>query len=328
MAAPTNHYKLGLFVILGLGAAIVAGILFGAASLRKDTVTYHTYFNESVQGLDLGSPVKFRGVSIGNVSAIEIAPDHRHVDVVCELDSTDIKRMGLAEKGTSKNGRTKFAIPPDLRAQLGSQGITGVKFIAIDFFDVKSNPPPELPFTVPADHYIPAAPSMMKNLEDTITKAMDRLPEMVDAVVMIMGRVDRLLATLEKEDVSGKAASTLGHADEVMTTMQKTLARIDKQDLGAKAAGTITDLNVAVNKMNKVIDRLDGDKGLLASAQHATDAFGEMGRAGRGTQRDLEATLRDVSEAAESIRSLVDALERDPDMLLKGKSKIKGKASK
>lgn len=326
MAAPTNHYKLGLFVIAGFALAVFAGILFGAASLRKDTIKYHSYFNESVQGLELGSPVKFRGVTIGNVSAIEIAPDHRHVDVVSLLDADDIKRMGLAEKGESKSGKTKFSIPPDLRAQLGSQGITGVKFIAIDFFDVKSNPPPELPFTVPADHYIPAAPSMMKNLEDTITKAMERLPEMVDAVVMIMGRVDRLLATLEKEDVSGKAAATLGHADEVMTTMQRALARIDKQDLGAKAAGTITDLNVAVNKMNKVLDRLDGDKGLLASAQVATNAFGEMGRAGQGTQKDLEATLRDVSEAAEAIRSLVSALERDPDMLLKGKTK--GKASR
>lgn len=326
MAAPTNHYKLGLFVIAGFAAAIFAAVLFGAASMRKDTIRYHSYFNESVQGLELGSPVKFRGVTIGNVSAIEIAPDHRHVDVVCELDATDIKRMGLAEKGTTKSGKTKFAIPPDLRAQLGSQGITGVKFIAIDFFDVKSNPPPDLPFTVPADHYIPAAPSMMKNLEDTVTKAMDRLPEMVDAVVMIMGRVDRLLATLEKEDVSGKAAATLGHADQVMSTMQQTLARIDKQDLGAKAAGTITELNVAVAKMNKVLDRLDGEKGLLASAQMATNAFGEMGRAGQGTQKDLEATLRDVSEAAEAIRSLVSALERDPDMLLKGKTK--GKASR
>src|SRR3954451_5176188 len=122
MAAPTNHYKLGLFVLLGLGAAVVAALLLGVASTRKDTVNYHSYFNESVQGLDLGSPVKFRGVSIGHVSAIEIAPDHRMVDVVRELDVTDIKRMGLTEKSShAKLGHEKFLIPPDLRAQLGSQ---------------------------------------------------------------------------------------------------------------------------------------------------------------------------------------------------------------
>jgi ABC-type transporter Mla subunit MlaD len=227
--------------------------------------------------------------------------------------------MGLTEAGT-KQGKDKFAVPIDLRAQLGSQGITGVKFIAIDFFDVKSNPPPELPFTVPVNDYIPAAPSMMKNLEDSITKAMDRLPEMVDAVVMIMGRVDRLLATLEKDGLSGKAVSTLGHADDVMMTLRNTLARIDKQDLGGKAAGTLADLDGAVKKMNNVLDRLDGDKGLVASAQHTSDAFGEMGRAGRGTQQDLEGTLRNVSEAAEAIRSFVDAIQLDPDMLLKGRA--------
>jgi paraquat-inducible protein B len=322
MAAPTNHYKLGLFVIVGFAAAILAGILFAGVHIRKNTIRYHSYFNESVQGLDLGSPVKFRGVTIGNVSAIEIAPDHRIVDVVSELDTKDVMRMGLTEAGT-EHGAEKFAIPPDLRAQLNSQGITGVKFVAIDFFDVKSNPPPVLPFTVPAGHYIPAASSMMKNLEDTITKAMDRLPEMVDATVLIMRRIDGLFATLEAQDVSGKAVATLGHADTMMSTLQSTLERIDKNDLGGKTATTLTDLNVAINKMNKILDGIGGQKGLLASAQHATDAFGEVGRAGRGTQKDLDATLRDVSEAAESIRALVDAIERDPDMLLKGKTKGK-----
>ena len=326
MAAPTNHYKLGLFVIVGFAAAVVAAVFLGVAGTRRTTVDYHSYFNESVQGLELGSPVKFRGVTIGNVSAIEIAPDHRMVDVVSRLDVTDIKRMGLTEtEHGSAVKKEKFLIPADLRAQLGSQGITGVKFVAIDFFDVKGNPAPELPFKAP-EFYIPAAPSMMKNLEDTITKAMDRLPEMVDAVVMIMGRVDRMLATLEKQDVAGQIAITLGHADETLKSTNAAVARIDKADLGGKAGETITQLTAAVNKMSKVIDRLDGEKGLLASAQQATDAFGEMGRNGRGTQRDLEATLRDVSEAAEAIRSLTEALERDPDMLLKGKTK--GKASK
>lgn len=303
MAAPTNHWKLGLFVVVGFAAALLAVVIFGAASMRKETVHYHTYFNESVQGLDVGSPVKFRGVTIGHVSAIEIAPDHRLVDVVEEIDVADIKRLGLLETGHGRTGKPKFAIPPDLRAQLGSQGITGVKFVSIDFFDEKSNPPPSLPFA-PAERYIPAAPSMMKNLEDTITKAMERLPEMVDAVVMIMGRVNGLLATLEKEDVSHKAASALAHADQVMTAMHTAILRLDRANIGEKAAGTIDELKVAVTKMNKVLDRFEG--GAMAA--------------------DVDATLRDVSEAAEAIRKLAETLERDPDMLLKGRAK--GKTSK
>ncbi len=323
MSVPSNPYKLGLFVIVAFVAAIVAVVLFGGASLKKDTIKYHTFYNESVTGLDRGSPVKFRGVTIGHVSAIEIAPDHRMVDVVSELDTADIKRMGLAEEGASPLGPTRFAIPLDLRAQLSSQGITGVKFIGIDFFDPKSNPPPRLPFEVPADHYIPAAPSVLKNLEETLSRALERLPEIGDAVTVILARVDSLLVKLEEGDVSGHATSTLSKADHVMTTLQAALTRIDQQDLGAKAAATITSLDGAVGKMNKAIDRLDGDHGLFASAKGVTDALGEVARNGRGTQRDLEATLRDVSDAAEAIRMIAESLDRDPDLLIKGKTKAK-----
>ncbi len=322
MAAPANHWKLGLFVIAGIGAAIAAIVFFGAATLRKETVHYHTYFNESVQGLEVGSPVKFRGVTIGYVQKIQIAPDHRLVDVVEELDVGEIKRLGLAETGHGRTGKPKFAIPPDLRAQLGSQGITGVKFVSIDFFDAKANPPPDLPFA-PPDRYIPAAVSTLKNLEDTITKAMDRLPEMVDAVVHIMARVDRLLATLEREGVPEKIASAVANAKQARGTMKNALARNDRANVGEKAAAAIDELHVAVTKMNAVFDRLDGDKGLVASATRATEAFGQVGRDGRATQRDLESTLRDVSEAADAIRKLAESLDRDPDMLIKGRAKGK-----
>jgi paraquat-inducible protein B len=320
MSTPANHFKLGLFVTVGFAAAIGTGVLFGGVLARRDTIRYHSYFNESVQGLDVGSPVKFRGVTIGHVSAIEIAPDHRMVDVTSEFDTKDIMRMGLTEAGR-EYGAERFSIPPDLRTQLNSQGVTGVKFVAIDFFDVQSNPAPKLPFDVPKHQYIPATPSMMKNLEDTITNAMERLPEMVDAVVMIMGRIDGLFATLERQDVSGKIVETLSNADALMATLRNTLSRIDKHDLGSKAADTLADVDVAVSKLNGVLDELSGGSGLLASTRRATDAFGEVGRAGQGTQKELEATLRDVSEAAEAIRALVNALERDPDMLLKGKAK-------
>ena len=323
MAQPTNHFKLGLFVILSFGAAVVTGAALGSEAMKKDTTKYHTYFNESVQGLDVGAPVKFRGVTIGTVSAIEIAPDHRHVDVVEELDVKDIRRMGLAEKdngGPLKHA--KFHVPPDLRAQLGSQGITGVKFISIDFFDVTSNPPPELPFE-PRENYIPASPSLMKNLEDTITKAMDKLPELVDAVVAITGRVDRMVAQLEKDDVTGQATATIKHADQMLNNLNQTISHIDNANLPGKTAETMDDVHKAVNKLNAVLDKVDGDNGLIASFTKTSDAFGSLGRGANGTNRELESTLREVREAAESIRVLTDALERDPDMFLKGRAKAK-----
>jgi paraquat-inducible protein B len=320
MAAPTNHFKLGLFVILAFAAAAITTIALGAQGMKKETVKYHTFFNESVQGLDVGAPVKFRGVTIGAVSAIEIAPYHRLVDVVEELDVKDLRRLGLADSG--REGE-KLKAPADLRAQLGSQGITGVKFVSIDFFDPKANPLPPLTFD-PGPRYIPAAQSMMKNLEDTIARAMDKLPELVDAVVAIMSRVDRMVAQLEKDDVTGKAASTLGHADQVLTSLNATIGHLDSAALPDKAAATLEDVSKAVAKMNKVLDRVDGDDGVLASVRRASDAFGTLGKGAGSTTRELEMTLREVREAAESIRVLTDTLERDPDMFLKGRAKAKG----
>ncbi len=328
MAAPTNHTKLGLFVILGIAAVLVVAFGLGAQSMRKETVAYHTYFNESVQGLDVGSPVKFRGVTIGHVSAIEVAPDHRHVQVTEELDVNDIKRLGLTEQSTGHGltkKKTRFLVPPDLRAQLGSQGITGVKFIAIDFFDPRTNPPPPLPFETP-ENYIPSAVSMMKNLEDTISKAAEKLPELVDAVVAITSRVDRMVAQLERDQVSEKTAATLTHADEVLTSLGVTVKRIERAGLAEKTAGTLDDLHVAVTKMNRVLDRIDGDTGLVAAAQKATESFGAVGTSAGRTTREMESTMREIREAAEAIRVLAEALERDPDMLIKGRGTAKGKS--
>ena len=85
MAAPTNHWKLGLFVVVGFVLALSTVAVLGARSLRKEVVQYVSYFDESVQGLEAGSPIKFRGVTIGTVGKIDVAPDHRHVEVTSEL---------------------------------------------------------------------------------------------------------------------------------------------------------------------------------------------------------------------------------------------------
>ncbi len=324
MSAPVNKTKLGLFVVLGFAAVVAIAIGLGLDRMHKKTVSYWSYFNESVQGLDIGAPVKFRGVTIGHVADIGIAPDHRMVEVKCELIVDDIERMGLVEQGRARGAKARFSIPPDLRSQLGSQGVTGVKFFAIDFFDPKTNPPPPLSFQPPAN-YIPAAQSMMKNLEDTITKAMERLPELVDATVTIMSRVDRLVAILEREGVTEKAAEAMVHADEVLTTLDKTLKKIDRQNIPEKTSKTIEDLQGAIAKMNKVLDRIDGEAGLLATAQRSIASFGEVGRNANGATRDLDDTLKEVRDAAEAIRLLADSLERDPDMLLKGRAKGKSR---
>ena len=323
MAAPTNRAKIGLFVLIGVAAAMTIVITIGVSRMHPETIAYYSYFNESVQGLDVGASVKFRGVTIGHVADIAIAPDHRMIEVKQDIIVKDIERLGLAE---SRQGtKAHFNVPPDLRATLGSQALTGVKYIAIDFFDPRINPPPVLSFK-PRENYIPSAPSMVKNLEDILAKAMERLPELVDATVAVVARIERLVAVLEREDFSDKAAQALSRADDVLATLGKTLARIDRENFPERSAQMLDEINATIGKVNEALDRIDGNAGLLVTAQRTIASFGEAGRSATGMTRELDATLREVRGAAESIRELAESIDRDPDMLVKGRPKAKVKS--
>jgi phospholipid/cholesterol/gamma-HCH transport system substrate-binding protein len=329
MSAPSNHWKLGLFVVVGVGAFLGMLVFLGTQGLQKETVRYKTYFDESVQGLDVGSPVKFRGVTIGNVSQIDIAPDRRHVEVDSDIIVSKLVSLRLVDTAPKKRvlrlgekALVTLAIPPDLRMQLGSAGITGVKYIAIDFFDVKTNPAPDLPFPLP-ENYVPAAPSTMKNLEDAIVKAVDRFPEVADQLVAVMQQVNLLLGEVNHEKLPARASATLGRAGEVLATLQGAIKDANLGKLSGEADKAIAGLNVAVTRLSDVLERIDGDQGLVASARRATDSIGDLAGGAKGLGSELEDTLRDVREAVDSIQRLADSLDTDSDMLLKGRAKGK-----
>jgi hypothetical protein len=72
--------------------------------------------------------------------------------------------------------------------------------------------------------------------------------------------------------------------------------------------------------VNRVLDRFESDDGLFSSTERAMTSFGELARGGHSIGPELESTLREVRGAARSIRRFADTLERDPDMLLKGRA--------
>lgn len=319
MSTPTNHWKLGLFVVTSVVLAACTVVFLGAQSLKKQSVSYKTYFDESVQGLEVESPIKFRGVTIGNVSSIDVAPDHRHVAVTSALTVKDLKELGLSDGVGTK---TKILIPADLRVQLASQGITGVKFLQIDFFDIKDNPAPVLPFPVP-DNTIPAALSTMKNLEDAVVRAVNRLPELADGILRVTVKTGRMLDDIESKKLPQGAANSLLGINQLVGTLQGTLNQISAGKLSAEAEEALANLNTTLKRANALLARVDGEKGILASATRATNAVGDMASNTRELSQELQETLRDIQGVTAAVQRVADALERDPDMLLKGRGKIK-----
>jgi ABC-type transporter Mla subunit MlaD len=303
MAARANYVKIGTFVMLGVGGLLLLVFFFGAIRLRHETVSYFTYFNEAVTGLEVGAPVKIRGVKIGQVGAIRLAPDHRMVEVRSDLDVSVLRQM----KVVPRFGKvTHFDLPSDVRAQLAGQGVTGTKLVTIDYFDPKTNPPPQLGFPTPPN-YIPAARSLEKSLEDSIRTAMDGLANLVD--------------TLSREGLSERILLATNNVNQMLDQVNGILRDVEHEGLPKGAAMTFNEFRVAVVKVQKLLDRLQAQDGLLASTQHLVNSFSDVGRNAADATQDLDATMAEIRRAAGAIRLLADELERDPDMLVKGRAR-------
>jgi paraquat-inducible protein B len=131
----------------------------------------------------------------------------------------------------------------------------------------------------------------MKNLEDAVVRALDQIPDLA-------------------KELSG-----------VVTRMNVILDDVNRRGLPGKAVATLDDASVALAKMNRVLDRLDANDGLLASLQRTSDSLSDV--AGPRLGANLDETGRDLREAAVAVRQFVEALQRDPDMLVKGKTKVR-----
>ena len=284
----TNHWKLGLFVLVAVGAMLGTLFWLGARRFRREAFPAISYFDESVQGLDVGSPVKFRGVTVGTVSDITIGPDHRHVQVTANMYVDALVRLGL-RTGAPKS--VEEFIAPNLRVQLASAGITGVRFIQTDFFDPERYPPPHLPFEPPWN-YVPSTPSTLKNVEEAAIEIMNRLPVLAD------------------------------RAKDTLADVKKTLGSIDRlaADLGAEDGSfnrALQELRTAATRVDKAID----DAKFGATTASIRDTSASVGQAAAGlsdAREELQASLVALREALESVRTLADSLERDPSVLLRG----------
>ena len=313
MAVGTNRWKLGLFVLTGIAIAMGALLLLGARALQQNTVQFVSFFDESVQGLELGSPVKFRGVTVGKVSSIDIAEDLRHVQVTSDLSVEQVGRLRLSVKGDGSK------LHPNMRVQLNQTGITGVKFLLIDFFDSSANPVPVLPFK-PPKNYIPTASSTMKNLEDSVTRTANRFPEIADDTAKAVAQVRLVAEQIQSGRLPERGIETLSHANRALMELNAQLKAINAAQLSSSADQSLNELSAVLTRADALLARLDGEKGLFRNAERSTEAIGEVARNARSLGPELELTLREIRGAARSVKRLADELERDPDMLIKGRA--------
>lgn len=181
----TNYYKIGSFVILGIAILIVATLFFASGKVFQKTIYAETYFNETVQGLSVGSAVKYRGLQIGHVKNIKFVNQvyngngfskksnySRLIYVRLAITSSLLTKTPQKELERS----FKRDVAEGLRIKLALQGLTGNAYIELDYVNPKTNPPLAIHWT-PLDFYIPSTPSTLTAVGENVSVILEKLKQ-------------------------------------------------------------------------------------------------------------------------------------------------------
>lgn len=222
MSNKSSKFLIGLFVITGVMMCVFIIIWVGAADLFMKGSNYVTYFDESVQGLQADSAVKYRGVEIGKVQSIKVAPDQQLIEVAMKIDlSADLQYSTTA--------------------QLRTLGITGIVFIELDRLkksDRSSSPIINFKTVYPV---IPSRPSEISRFLSDTDAIMQNIKE-----IDFKGISNQLKNTTHAIEtfLAGKQTTN------VMTNIESTSANLDR---------SVENFRITSENLYKLLERLNNN---------------------------------------------------------------------
>ena len=175
-----SKFKLGLFIIIAVVIFFVSLLILGSLDRFKQKAYISTLVSESVQGLSVGSAVKYQGVPIGNVREITVYPSGNVIRIDMEINISKFKTRdsdgdSVALSVEEFNRGVRKAVGEGLRCRLEMEGITGGKYVELQFD--KNAAPPEFTAEQYALEYtyVPSQPSLISDLRDSVTSILAKL---------------------------------------------------------------------------------------------------------------------------------------------------------
>ena len=322
MGKKANPALIGAFVVGGIALLIVGLMLFGSGQLFKHTGQYVLFFPGAVDGLNVGAPVKFKGVEIGSVKDIRLrfgqemkglinanqVAEGIRVPVIVEIDYDKITGHGGSSERTSPQG-VKALIDLGLRGQLNSQSmVTGLLFVQLNFA-------PDTPavFELPpgGDHLpeIPTIPTTMEQVQSSAEAILRKLKDMklekvVDAADEALGGISRLVNSPALQATIDALPGTVANVNQTVETAHALLANLDHG-----SGPLFQEVKEAAAKSDAALQQAQAT---LKTLQVLADPSAPLAS-------QLSASLQEISGAARAVRLLADSLERNPSALVRGK---------
>ncbi len=319
----------GAFVIGAVVLGIVALFAFGGVNFFAKPQRFVVYFDESVHGLDQGSPVKLRGVRVGRVADLTVRYDGQRnrsvVAVVCEFSKDVISDNRGQPINVTDRAELQAMVQRGLRARLEVQGLaTGLLFVGLDFLDPKEYPPS---VAVPDVRYVivPFVPSAIAEFQASLTEILAGLRK-----IDFGGLSKGLTALMADVRLRLEGVDLRGLAEQ----WKRTGAQVEALASGPDVKRTFETLNAAIAELRATVAKLDRQieptakdvQSTLAEAQKAVKGFHEAAAAVRtfvaaqsGLGDDLAGTFEHLNEAADAVKRLADFLERNPSALITGR---------
>jgi paraquat-inducible protein B len=359
MSKPVSKTMIGLFVVGAIALVVVAIGVLGSGKFFKQQFKYYMVFEGSVKGLNVGSPVVFRGVKIGAVTSIRMHFDYATkaltVVVYADFEQAQVELANIDRAGAEKireRGQYVFIkefIDRGLRARLETQSfVTGQLQIAMDFF-----PDQSAKFTGIEEgiEEIPTIPTpfqeLAKKLESLpIEDIMNNVNSAADGIAKL-AKSPELKESIANLNIALKDVQTLvrnvnDQVKPLSTGLSETIRDAQKlvKNADSQVASVGTNLNEAISDGRKLIRNADGSvesikvklDGTLTAATSALEEARKLIQDLEGSAREdstlmyrLNETLREVGKAARSLSTLTDYLERHPEALLGGKGDGGGK---
>ena len=336
-----NQAVIGAFVVVALVLAVVGVAVFGGGKLFKDTDRYVMQFEGSVKGLNIGAPVTFRGVKVGSVTDITLRANPEtldvHIPVVIEIEKDRIERTVAMPKGGPEG--VQRLIDKGLRAKLDLQSIvTGQLLVNLEFL-------PDEPVHLSGINHrymeIPTIPTTFERLANKL----ENLP-----IEEIINKVSTSLTVLEAFLQNPALAEMVNHLNQASANTEKLTADLNFQApqlldsfqrIADHADQLILNVNAQVEPLAGQADRaLGGVDSAAASIGQAADAIAHLSTGTQPTidnagqafanvadltdanskeRAEMRNMLKELSEAARSIRVWSSYLERHPEALITGK---------
>lgn len=297
METKVNYTLVGLFVTLLFGA-LVAGILWlsGGAQYRKNYDTYLAYMQESVAGLNLNAPVKYRGVEVGRVKRISLDHGER---VRLELD---------IEQGTP--------IKESTVAVLRVQGLTGIAQIELsggnrDAPDLKAKPGEKYPV-------IKSIPSLLTRLDTAVTDLLSSLNQISVGFSTILDAENQRAFRSMVADMATLAATLAANKDAIDASMQGAARTMENTE---KVSAELPQLVERMSKSAAALEKMakDASRASVAVRKTADDVSGGMTQVTDSVMPELERTVTEMRELSATLKRVSEEVERSPNVLLLGK---------